>query len=124
MQTIYLAGALAATILLAACGEKASNADGTDATKASTDVVGAGVAVDDPSTAKAVKSSGTVTAIDKAARKITLDHQPIPEIGWPAMTMGFSVKPEVLGTIKVGDKVAFDAKISGNLGEITALSKE
>lgn len=124
MQTVYLTGALAATILLAACGEKASDADGADATKASTDAVGAGVAVDDPSTAKAVKSSGTVTAIDKAARKITLDHQPIPEVGWPAMTMAFSAEPEVLGTVEVGDKVAFDATITGNAGEVTAVTEQ
>ena len=46
--------------------------------------------------AKAVKSSGAVTATDKAAGRITLDHQPIPEVRWPAMTMAFSVTPEVI----------------------------
>lgn len=124
MQTIYLTGALAATILLAACGEKASNADAADATKPSTNAAAAGNADDAPSAAKAVKSSGTVTSIDKAARKITLAHEPIPEVNWPAMTMGFSIKPEVLGNAKVGDKVTFDAKITGNLGEVTALARE
>ena len=124
MRTIYLTGALAATILLAACGEKAPNADGADANTASTNAADAGVGGDDPSAAKAVKSSGTVTSIDQAARKITLAHEPIPEVNWPAMTMGFSVEPEVLGTVKVGDKVTFDAKIIGNLGEITALARE
>lgn len=125
MQSIYLKGALAATILLAACGEKASTVDGTDASDASGNAAGSGDISDgDVSQAKAVKSSGTVTAIDKTAGKLTLNHQPIPEVGWPAMTMAFSASPELLGAVEVGDKIAFDATITGNVGEITAATKE
>ena len=72
--------------------------------------------------AKAVKSSGTVTAIDKAAGRITLDHQPIPEVRWPAMTMAFTATPEVIGTVAVGDKVAFAATTTGNAGQVTAVT--
>ena len=71
-----------------------------------------------------MKSSGTVTAIDKAAGKITLDHQSIPEVGWPAMTMAFSAEPEVLETVEVGDRVGFDVSITGNSGEVTAITKQ
>ena len=74
--------------------------------------------------AKAVKSSGTVTALDKPAGRITLDHQPIPEVRWSAKTMAFSAEPEVLRTVEVGDKVAFDATITGNAGEVIALSEQ
>ena len=124
MKSVYLTSALAATILLAACGEKASTADGADATKGSANADSGELAKGDPSEAKAVKSSGTVTAIDKAAGKITLDHQSIPEVGWPAMTMAFSAEPEVLETVEVGDRVGFDVSITGNSGEVTAITKQ
>lgn len=65
-----------------------------------------------------------MTAIDKAAGKITLDYQSIPEVGWPVMTMAFSAEPEMLETVEVGDKVAFDAAITGNAGEVTAVTEK
>ena len=39
--------------------------------------------------------TGTVTAVNAAQRKIGLQHEPIPAIGWPAMTMEFAVAPSV-----------------------------
>ena len=69
------------------------------------------------------KGSGTVTAVDTATGKITLDHGAIPAVGWPAMTMGFSAKPGVLTGIAVGDKVDFDVIVTGSTGEVTALKK-
>lgn len=52
--------------------------------------------------------TGTVNSVDTAAHKINLSHQPIPTIGWPAMTMDFSVAPNVdLRAIKPGAKVNF-----------------
>jgi Copper binding periplasmic protein CusF len=32
---------------------------------------------------------GTVNSVDPAQHKVNLSHNPIPEIGWPAMTMDF-----------------------------------
>ncbi|HLG89047.1 MAG TPA: copper-binding protein [Alphaproteobacteria bacterium] len=53
-------------------------------------------------------ATGTVNAIDTAARKLNISHQAIPEIGWPAMTMDFPVAPSVdLKSIKAGDHVNF-----------------
>lgn len=76
-----------------------------------------------PSDAKMVKSAGAVTAIDASSGKITLEHDAIPAVEWPAMTMGFKVKPELLKGIAVGDKVDFDLTVSGNAGEVTAIQK-
>lgn len=73
---------------------------------------------------KTVKGSGTVTAIDAAAGKISLAHEPIPEAGWPAMTMAFDAKPEVLTGVTVGDKVAFDLELKGGAGEVKAVEKQ
>src|SRR5262245_41569092 len=36
-------------------------------------------------------ATGTVTAVNAANHKVTMDHGPIPEIKWPAMKMEFSV---------------------------------
>jgi Cu(I)/Ag(I) efflux system protein CusF len=35
--------------------------------------------------------TGTVNSVDPAQHKVNLSHNPIPEIGWPAMTMEFPV---------------------------------
>ena len=67
--------------------------------------------------------TGTVTAIDAAAGKIALDHEAIPAVGWPAMKMGFSAKPERLKGIAVGDKIDFDLTVTGSAGEVTAIRK-
>ena len=34
--------------------------------------------------------TGVVNAVEPGQRKVKLTHAPIPEIGWPAMTMEFS----------------------------------
>jgi Cu(I)/Ag(I) efflux system membrane fusion protein len=55
--------------------------------------------------------TGKVVAIDAAAKEITLAHDPIPEIGWPSMTMGFKVDDATqLQHLHAGDAVAFDLK--------------
>lgn len=77
-----------------------------------------------PSGSKMGKGSGTVTAVDAATGKITLDHGAIPAVGWPAMKMGFSAKPDLLKGVAVGDKVDFDVTVTGSAGEVTAIKKQ
>lgn len=76
-----------------------------------------------PVASKMGKGSGTVTAVDAVAGKITLDHGAIPAVGWPAMKMGFSAKADLLKGVAVGDKVDFDLTVSGSAGEVTAIRK-
>lgn len=53
-------------------------------------------------------ATGTVNTVDPAAHKINLSHQPIPALGWPAMTMDFPVAPSVdLSRLKPGSRVNF-----------------
>jgi Cu/Ag efflux protein CusF len=68
--------------------------------------------------------TGTVNSVDPAAHKINLSHQPIPQIGWPAMTMDFAVAPSVnLSTLKPGTGVNFTIeKGAGGMYEIKALT--
>ncbi|MES3028416.1 MAG: copper-binding protein [Pseudomonadota bacterium] len=126
-------GALGLVLTLAACGQKpeasppaidavpiaAPEAPKTDGmTPDEMSKMGVGAA----STAKGV---GTVSGIDKTAGTITLEHGPIAEARWPAMTMAFkATPPSLLDTVKVGDKVAFDLKLVGGGGEVTAIQKQ
>ncbi|MSP00944.1 MAG: copper-binding protein [Acetobacteraceae bacterium] len=53
-------------------------------------------------------ATATVNTVDPAQRKINLSHEPIPSIGWPAMTMDFAVAPSVdLSRVKPGARVDF-----------------
>ncbi len=76
-----------------------------------------------PEGSKMGKGSGTVTAADAVTGKITLDHGAIQAVGWPAMKMGFSAKPDLLKGVAVGDKVDFNLTVSGSAGEVTASRK-
>jgi Cu/Ag efflux protein CusF len=52
--------------------------------------------------------TGTVNSVAPAQHKVNLSHNPIPQIGWPAMTMEFSVAPSIdLKSIKPGTRVNF-----------------
>ncbi len=114
--------AVIAAIMIGLLGcEKKVEAPAAKVSTASTDAM-PGMAM--PAGAKMGKASGTVTAIDAAAGKITLDHGAIPAVGWPAMNMGFSVKPELLNGIAVGDRIAFEVMVKGNTGEVTAISRQ
>jgi Cu/Ag efflux protein CusF len=67
--------------------------------------------------------TGTVNSVDPAQHKLNLSHAPIPEIGWPGMTMDFPVAPSVdLKAIKPGTRVNFTIQQSGGMYEIQAIT--
>lgn len=60
---------------------------------------------------KMPKGRGKVVDVDAKTGKVTLNHEPIKELGWPSMTMGFKVKDSnQLKKLKAGDQVEFDLK--------------
>lgn len=62
-------------------------------------------------TEKMPKGRGKVVEVDAKTGKLILDHEPIKELGWPSMTMGFKVEDsKQLGKLKAGDEVEFDLK--------------
>ena len=76
------------------------------------------------STTKTGKGTGVITEIYVKAGAITIKHQPIAALGWPAMTMSFkATPPSVLKGLKVGQKIGFDANQGSGLPEITAVRK-
>lgn len=61
--------------------------------------------------ASTATADGTIEGVDAANRSINISHDPIPALGWPAMTMDLGVTNRVdLQQFKSGDKVTFDIK--------------
>jgi membrane fusion protein, copper/silver efflux system len=55
------------------------------------------------------RGEGVVKAVDAAHASVTLAHEPIASLKWPAMTMDFKVKDAaLLRALKPGQRVVFD----------------
>lgn len=64
-----------------------------------------------PAEQKMPAGKGRVIDVDVQSSEVTLAHEPIPELGWPSMTMGFSVSNSTqLNHLKPGDQVEFKLK--------------
>ncbi|WP_426265262.1 copper-binding protein [Sphingomonas sp. PWP1-2] len=129
MHYVRLTIALGLVALTAACGKKAETSVAAEAnqavpTAAMSGEVGNMAMAPTAKTAIKAKGHGTVTAIDKTAGTITLDHGPIPEAKWPAMTMTFKAAPAITDPAKVGEKVDFDVTLTGSADEVTAIHKQ
>jgi Cu/Ag efflux protein CusF len=74
--------------------------------------------------AQPTPADGQVTKIDAANQKMTLRHGPIKNLDMDSMTMVFRVKdPSMLKSVKVGDKVKFEAdRVNGQI-TITKIEK-
>lgn len=60
------------------------------------------------------KAEGVVNGVDLQHGKINMTHGPVPSLGWPGMTMDFTVKDKaILKGIKPGQKVAFEVAQEG-----------
>jgi Cu(I)/Ag(I) efflux system periplasmic protein CusF len=78
-----------------------------------------------PAVAGPITGVGTVTAIDAAAGTISLDHEPITAISWPAMSMQFTAEnPAMLQGIAVGDRVSFEIKSATETSVVTMVQKQ
>ena len=70
-------------------------------------------------------ADGQVKKIDESAGKVTLEHGPIKELGMDeGMTMVFkAADPAMLKSVKVGDKVTFQAeRVNGQI-TVTKIQK-
>jgi Cu(I)/Ag(I) efflux system membrane fusion protein len=57
-------------------------------------------------TATLYETTGKIEQI--TATSVTLSHEPVPAIGWPAMTMTFQLSdPKIVRGLKMGDRVRF-----------------
>jgi len=119
-KSLMIASSLLAVASLAACKKEAEAPKPAESAAASS-----GGMAEMPMAAemKHGKGVGTVTEIDAAKGMVTLDHGDIAELQWPAMKMGFAIKPELLAGIKVGDKVNFEIDWNGTAGTVTRIEK-
>lgn len=66
--------------------------------------------------------NGEVKKIDLEKRLIVLKHGDLPNLGMPAMTMGFDVADsKMLKSVKVGQKVKFQAEMVGGKATVIEL---
>lgn len=118
--------ALFSAAMLAGCSQQPGNADANKT--ASAEDMPMSSAKDMPMQSEAApmattaSATGTVTAIDPASGKITIDHEPVASLQWPAMTMGFKATPEHLASVKAGQKVEFEFESEGMAATITRIS--
>lgn len=69
------------------------------------------------------KATGVIEGIDVTKGTVTIKHQAIASIHWPAMTMTFKAEPPSLLTkLKVGEKVNFTLRPAGMNSTITAIT--
>lgn len=69
------------------------------------------------------QATGVVKKVDAKAGIVTLAHEPVPSMKWPAMKMGFQVQDtKLLDKLAVGQKVNFDF-IQGPKGYVVTAVK-
>ena len=86
---------------------------------------GAGAAGPVPSAAavREFSARGRVVEIDGAS--ITLEHEPVAALKWPAMTMPFQLaRPDLARSVKTGDAVRFRFVQQGDEHVVTAIERE
>ena len=65
---------------------------------------------------------GVVKNVDPAKSTVTLDHEPVKSLNWPAMTMGFTVKDKaLLDKLKADKKIEFEFVQQGKDYVITSV---
>lgn len=70
-------------------------------------------------------ATGKITALDTGAGTLTVAHEPVASLNWPAMTMSFELRdPSAVGNLQVGDDVQFSfIPVEGGGFVITEISK-
>ncbi|MDR1853822.1 MAG: copper-binding protein [Azoarcus sp.] len=75
--------------------------------------------VDAASQGVLASGEGVVKKIDAGKNRITVAHEPIAKLSWPAMTMPFKVRdPALLRDLKVGERIGFDLEDEGTISAI------
>jgi len=66
------------------------------------------------------RATGVVTKMDK--QNVTIKHEPVPSMNWPAMTMAFKVKDkDLMQKLKKDQKIDFEFVQEGRDYVVTAV---
>lgn len=105
MKKITLLILLAASSTLAGCGR--DDAPSTSSTSSMPNMP----AAQPPAAGQQAAEShgmGVVQSVDAANGALTIAHEPIAALGWPAMTMSFKVdRPALLEGVEAGEHIEF-----------------
>ena len=114
---IMKAGVLATLVSLAACGAEDGVKSGTADNAATTGAASAANAGETHS------ATGTVKSI--SGSEVTIAHEEVKSIGWPAMEMAFTAAdPTLVNGIKAGDRVSFAFTKGDGATTLTSISKQ
>ncbi|MHB0972970.1 MAG: copper-binding protein [Thiobacillus sp.] len=69
-----------------------------------------------------VQGVGVVKSVDPDKGSITLAHQAIPALKWPAMTMPFKIDKQLASGVRRGQRVTFELAPNAMGGTITKLA--
>ncbi len=68
------------------------------------------------------KATGVVTKVDAAKNRVTIKHEPVQSLNWPAMTMAFTVKDKaMLEKMSKDRKIDFEFVQQGKDYVVTAV---
>ena len=105
-----------ATIALSAMTGAAAQQGGHDSHHAATP------GTKDAAAASTPMTEGEIRKVDKDAKKLTIKHGDLKNLGMPSMTMVFLVKdPAFIDQVKAGDKINFVAEQIGGKLTVTKL---
>ena len=85
--------------------------------------------VPSPAAASAASASGAYASAGRIESvendSITISHDAVPELKWPAMTMGFGKPdPKAFAAVKPGDRVRFEFRKGGPMDwELVSVQK-
>ena len=117
-----LAFAIAAAFAAATPSAFASQSCKAPAADARDDHTHCGAAADAEAQGAVYKATGSVKGVNKAAGKVTIAHDAIPDLHWPAMTMRFDVSDrKLLDELTAGKKIDFRFVQRGSSYVVTAL---
>jgi|SRR6185503_5096140 len=113
MKKVALLALVAASSMLTACG-------GDDTPSASN-------APQPPAAGQPAaenRGMGVVQSVDAANGSLTIAHEPIAALGWPAMTMSFKVdKPALLEGVEAGEHIEFTLRGRDMSAVVTSIEK-
>jgi len=112
-------GLLAVVVALVPMGAFAQSNDMNKSDMKGMDMKGMGM---DKTTTATHKGIGVVKNINAVDGIVTLAHEPIKSLNWPAMTMGFKVKDKkLIDGVTPGSKVEFTLVQTGKDYVITSI---
>jgi Cu(I)/Ag(I) efflux system protein CusF len=117
MKKFTLLVLVAASSTLAACGSDETPTASNMPNMPATQQPGGGQAAEN-------RGTGVVQSVDTANGSLTIAHEPIAGLGWPAMTMAFKVdQASLLEGVEAGEHIEFTLRGRDMSAVVTSIKK-